>query len=505
MKIFFCYFLSPIISIFSFITFLKILIHSKILLNGKWTQYFGFEKLNALNSLFYKTQVINIEKYGLKGTSRFLGYGNYKLEKWWHLSLLSSYIYSNAISVTLLMATILIIIEYIVIGFFSSDPNYIKFLLPIFSSLFIITFIKNQNYNILGWVIFPVFLWALNADCNLILLFSSLLISIFSITTLILILPLVLIKSFYSQSAHDILFITPSLLYLLIVKIKLLNFSEGFSKSNITWVINLLGASSFKRQNLRSFHLGEIYQFSFILAGLFLIDFQSELYRMYYLWIIFVYIFNSKVIKISDTENILSLYLLVLFSYVMSTTLNFIDLLIIIFIINPSPRALSSGSYLSIQSLKPIRLDSIFENLNNFISFLKPNSKILVLYKNPNNIYENIFDGKRILVEPLSYISNLNNIYTLPDWWAVFDSAEKTKNNSFWVSNPADIKNILKKMGFSYFIAFHQSHIRYIRNNRNSFKILKTFKWSRFLNEGTKDQLYQDLSSTTWYICEFKK
>jgi len=504
-RIFFCFFLSPIISIFSCIAFIKILIQSRVLLIGKWSQYFGFEKLNALNSLFYKTQLINIEKYGLSGISRYLGYGNYRLEKWWHLSLLSSYIYSNAISVTLLLSTITIIIEYIVICFFSIDTNYVKFLLPIFSSLFIITFIKNQNYNILGWVIFPVFLYALNADSNLILLISTLLISMLSITTLILILPLVLIKSIYNHSVHQIFYVLPSLLYLLFFKIKLLNFPVGFNKKNIVWVANLFGAKSFKRKNLTTFHLGEIYQFSFILIGFLFLDFQSEVYRMYYLWVIVIYIFNSKIIKISDIENILSLYLLLIFSYAMSTTLHFTDLLIIIFITNPSPRALSSGSYLSIDPLKPIKLEKLFDELNAFILLLKPDSKILVLYKNPNNIYENIFDGKRILVEPLSYISNLNNIRVLPDWWAVFDSAEKNKKKSFWISNPTEIKNLLKKLGFSYFIAFHEDHIRYIKNEKKSFRILKSFKWSRFLNDRPSNLLYQDLSNTTWYLCEVKK
>ncbi|HEY6354104.1 MAG TPA: hypothetical protein VIY30_06420, partial [Burkholderiaceae bacterium] len=55
---------------------------SRVLLRGQWQRYQGFHPLNALTSFFYKTQWLNIERFGRWGVSPLLGLGNYPLSRW---------------------------------------------------------------------------------------------------------------------------------------------------------------------------------------------------------------------------------------------------------------------------------------------------------------------------------------------------------------------------------------------------------------------------------------
>ena len=50
----------------------------------------GFHPHNAINSLFYRTQWINLDRYGRSQHSPVLGLGDYPLKNWFHLSLPAS-------------------------------------------------------------------------------------------------------------------------------------------------------------------------------------------------------------------------------------------------------------------------------------------------------------------------------------------------------------------------------------------------------------------------------
>lgn len=63
----------------------------------------GFDPVNALNSFWYRTQWINISKYGRDGYSPVIGLGDYPISRWYQVSLFSSYLYAKAGAVTTLM------------------------------------------------------------------------------------------------------------------------------------------------------------------------------------------------------------------------------------------------------------------------------------------------------------------------------------------------------------------------------------------------------------------
>ena len=92
----------PIFVLFEIpVCWIKSIYNSRILLEGNWDRYMGFLPRNALNNLFYRTQWININKFGRSGISNFLSLGNYPLSNFFQLSLFSSYIFSNAGAVSM--------------------------------------------------------------------------------------------------------------------------------------------------------------------------------------------------------------------------------------------------------------------------------------------------------------------------------------------------------------------------------------------------------------------
>ena len=141
--------------------------NSRILAKGRWSEYLGYGVSESINQLFYKTQIININRYGRNGISPYLSLGNYHLGNWWHLSLPASYIYF-AMGAVLPLASLFgwLSIHFI----WLTDPliNNSNFLITLMLALFSTTFFTNmfvtQNYNALGWIFFPLVLWALHNE-----------------------------------------------------------------------------------------------------------------------------------------------------------------------------------------------------------------------------------------------------------------------------------------------------------------------------------------------------
>ena len=51
------------------VAWIKSIWQARVLLKGHWHKYMGFHPLNAMNSLFYRTQWINLKKFGRNRSS----------------------------------------------------------------------------------------------------------------------------------------------------------------------------------------------------------------------------------------------------------------------------------------------------------------------------------------------------------------------------------------------------------------------------------------------------
>ena len=139
------------------------LYNSIILVFGKWSNYHGYSARYSINQLFYKTQCINIDRYGRNGYSQNAGIGNFYMGRLFHLSLPSTYLY-NALGAVLPLISMAVWLLSHLIWFEISHVNITWLLLVLILAAISTTFYNNtfisQNYNVLGWALFPLALWA---------------------------------------------------------------------------------------------------------------------------------------------------------------------------------------------------------------------------------------------------------------------------------------------------------------------------------------------------------
>lgn len=145
------------------VAWIKSIWEARILLKGQWHKYMGFHPLNAINSLFYRTQWINLKSYGRNGRSPLIGLGDFPLRKWFHLSYLGSFFYANTAPIITLFGSLFWALSHLVwmthINTFWS--NFLTLTLLFSSTCYAMAFAK-QNYQILGWMFFPLGLFFLN-------------------------------------------------------------------------------------------------------------------------------------------------------------------------------------------------------------------------------------------------------------------------------------------------------------------------------------------------------
>ena len=143
------------------VAWIKSIWEARILLKGQWHKYMGFHPLNAINSLFYRTQWINLKSYGRNGRSPLIGLGDFPLRKWFHLSYLGSFFYANAAPIVTLIGIFFWSFSHSV--WMAEQNIYWSILLSLillFSSTGFAMAFAKQNYQILGWMFLPLVLFS---------------------------------------------------------------------------------------------------------------------------------------------------------------------------------------------------------------------------------------------------------------------------------------------------------------------------------------------------------
>ncbi len=126
--------------------------------NGNWGDYLGFS-FNGVNKLFYWTCAETLYKYGRRGISPYVGDGNYELSRWFFYSLPSLYIFRVASNLSVFFTLVSLSLSYFICLRYST---LFLVCLAVFSSLFSPIMYMNfvrQNYNAIGWMSFPLFLF----------------------------------------------------------------------------------------------------------------------------------------------------------------------------------------------------------------------------------------------------------------------------------------------------------------------------------------------------------
>jgi len=458
------------------------LVSLRMLKKEKW-EYLCFSIRSGLSYLFYDIQALNFEYFQRKDTSPYLGFGNYPMSRWFSYSKIAMITAKNWKPVLVPICMFLWLASHL-IWMQSFSIGYVLLLLGLLliSSAFFHQTFTAQNYNVLGWVFFPLGMYGLLTGNLILTAVGWLGAGAFSITTLAVAVFFTVSCCIRDQSALLLLSLLPGMLALLVQCILSLDIKN--LRENIRNILQRIGASekqnAYKRTSSKGLQTGIFYFLIFLIASLACFYFQTGTLPWQGLAALLVVLINTFLFRFADPQSIQMMLMTVGFS----TTLENPNLLqgIFFWLLIAPPAFIFYGT----QKMKDFvimperKLKSIAPILQGIEAFLAPansGEKVLFAFDNPGGIYENLFDGYRWLLEVPAYIATKRKFLFLPTWWTVFEAIAQ-ESPVFWGRSLDAVQRNAANLGMDYVIVYQEEDEELDNKwKTGGFRLLRTFSW----------------------------
>ena len=466
----------------------KSLLASRILLQGRWSRYHGFHAQNAINNLFYRTQWININRYGRLSKSPILGLGNYSLSNWWFLSSLASYIYANAGAATTLLGTLFWILSHL-IWLQTTDWHWVLFVTAIvfFSSTAYLMAFARQNYQILGWMLLPIAFYGLLNDQLVIATLAFFAAALMGFTALFVSIILVFSHALQTGNFHLLLVLLPA------IAVTTLNFIEllrtGNLKSSVLMIGKLIGlipvGVKYKRKSMKV-GLFTLYFLSIYAIAIFSIWIGTGRLPVLLTVVYGLFFLNQRLARFADEESLLILFVGVSAVEVLSSSGGWYALAGLFVAANPITFVLDGISrkdrvnFCKPYEYQPFDTEPLLSAFRNFLD-VKPGSRILFAFDDPNGDYGQIFDGYRVLLEAPLVVAAENSVHLFPDWYAV-SQTNYVNAPTFWGRSFSEVGNNVKYWNADYVIVYQDSGTDIEPGWLSSFRVISEFDWGHWVD-----------------------
>jgi len=456
-----------------------------VLLDGRWGNYMGFHRGYAINAFFYRTQWLNIDKYGMKAKSPVVGLGDYPLSNWFHLTYLSSYIYSHAGAITTLAGTLIWVFSHLVwIDSLSAWWIVILTLTLFLSTSSYAMAFARQNYQILGWMWLPmIFSFAANSH-NMLAGFALLAASFASITAVFFAIPGILLIAATKQSWITTLIVMPAVFKIGLHFIPMLFQNE--LKLNLLNTLKLIGASTkevlYKRKSMQ-LDAAKIYMlvvYGLSTLALWVFSGTVPIFAMLG-WII--YLINQRFIRVADDQSVIVLFLTLFFAQIAVVSPHPVYIGLLWFAASIKPSFLSiSGSDSKITVFAPFDHSKLERLFDIFFQSVPTHERVLFSFNDPQGIYENIFDGFRMLTELPNYVAAKREINLMPDWYAVAET-NYVGAPKIWGRSVAEVTANLERWKADYAIVYIFHGREEISAWVDEFEVISTLERTEIVNE----------------------
>lgn len=422
----------------------------------RWKYLSGNDQRNAYNNFFYYIQDYNIQRFGRYGHSSLLAGGSLSLKNWFHVTPLSLRMQAS-FGTTFIMFLAMCVWVTLWICLYYENQNLWMLGVVFFSTLFFATFIEIQNYNILGWMLYPLFLTLLVSQSYFVLCIVLFFVSFLSFTGFFLGAILTFIASIYFHNVFLFISIIPgSIKWLIPVFV-------SFGKGGLSKMSGAIGAHDKVKYSMKKYKKLNIYkayllllQIQFLIISLLLNGVNIGIVLLSATILFFT--INELFVRFADQQSFYLLYLSVSLFYILNIDLNiYITFSYIVSIypvyglmINVAP---SYGKFISPGIRRPYSVAEETNGLNTFFSCVPSNTKVLMAYKNPKEEYDGIFCGFKVRRELLQYVAIKRGIVVFPDWYTIFENNKYNSDESFWVDDEDKILDYLKKHGLVYVIS----------------------------------------------------
>lgn len=462
----------------------KSLWSARILLDGRWSAFMSFDRSRALNNFFYKTQWINLDRFGRRGESTLIGLGRYPLRQWFHISLPSSYIYSSAGAVVVLVSTMVWSLSHMLWmeTYQTAWVLVVTSILALSSTSYAMAFAR-QNYQMLGWMFMPAALFFCEQQQYEMAAFAWFLAGLAGITPVFFSVPICIAVAFIHEDPWLLFVIVPALAYSAIIVFPLLVGSQ--QSAGIVNIAKLIGArnkTAVYKRNIDKLSLSSAYYL--LLYGTCTLLFGYIAGEIPWLLLVGVALFfvNQRMIRVADEESLIIIFA-TLFTYmVMQANPGWMLVFVYWLVVNPS------GHFLLLQRFtanafeklpkpfSPYDHSYLEREIERFFSDVESGSRVFFAFDNPKNSYENVFDGYRVIVEPIFYVAVKKYIHLLPDWWAVGETNYAGAPN-LWGRTVEEVESNCRTWSADYVIVYQKSGAVLEECWQEGFSIVSTFDW----------------------------
>lgn len=450
---------------------------------SEWSNYSHFDSLTGVNSLYYWHHASNLREYGTRGYSPFVGTGNYSMANCCHYCRSSIYAFWKAGAVTVLVSMITWWLTHLVWWpGVSSIYGSVILLITFGSSLFYANLFGSQNYNALGWAAFPLILFASHTGNWALLAVGALAVSFGSLTVLAISAALVFAKALALWDIWPIVAVGPALLK------GLLHLHPCSAHGNLARVTSaiakLIGCChvnvKYKRRS-RTLELGDAY-IVVLLAIVVVVSgcVAGELPAIATMALIII-LANSSFLRFADhqTSQMLAMSIAVAECMRLESWLMFAGVLPMMSALPVLVRhATLKGPFDVFPVMRPFNVRPLLDRMHDFLADIPSGSRILMAYADPEGKYKRIYDGYRVLFEPIHYAAGTCGIAVIPDWAAIADYNYEGAPG-FWGRTPEAVIRNLEQWNCDYAVTYTTDSQRLDESwEKCGFEILSTLDWS---------------------------
>jgi hypothetical protein len=471
--------------------------NSKMLLWGRWGAYHGFHPHTAINSLFYRTQWINLNRYGRLAKSPILGLGNYELSNWWHLSGVASLTYANAGALTTLLGTIFMVLSTLV--WLESAINWqwtltIVAVLLFSSFAYLMAFVR-QNYQVLSWMWLPAVFYFIYQSQFVAASLGILIISLLGLTALVTCIPLITVHAIVTSKFEVLLVLVPALLVAPIRFVPLLY--SGNLKDSLAQIAKLIGLMSlnakykYESKKLSAFNL---YFFGLYGTAILLIYLGSGSPPVLSITAYLIFALNQWKARFADEQSVIVLFTLITTVELINSEPSLWSMIGFMLVVNPATfiLSISHNSLIKPERYHPFDIDPLLERLSEFLR-VSSGSRILFAFSDPGDSYERIFDGYRVLLEAPLCVAAEKGIHLMPDWYAV-GQTNHIGAQSFWGRSPMVVVANLGVWSAGYAIVYQNSKSEIDPIWLDNFDVISSFDW------GNESEMFTKYFSSVYNI-----
>ncbi|RJQ30406.1 hypothetical protein C4565_00285 [Candidatus Parcubacteria bacterium] len=386
-----------------------------------------------------------------------MGLGNFPMSFLTHQTLFSLYAYWIGGAVVIITGMVTWWLSHVI---WLNHSNTTLFLLIMMLTVFSTTFYANmfvfQNYNVLGWLFFPIGLYGI-LNANWPIAMAAWFCASFTSTTVVFL--ACITGLMVAVSTHQLMPIW--VLLPAVIKLGTHFWPNFIEKSSFQAAISIARSLGFFKRKARyklnlAFSIDHLYYALLYSQFIVTIFFGTGRFPLLTGLGMMIYLVNGRFFRFADPQSIQMFILsLAVVDAIKSDTLWILPSFWLL--VSPLPLLLRMPAertlYDMVPVFKPVSVEILLDRLTAFIKPVLSGERVLMLFEDPKDEFGRIFDGYRILIQPLSYIASRMDILLLPDYWAInemdFEGAD-----GFWGRDPDSGVRNLRSWKADYLIIY---------------------------------------------------